>query len=283
MKPYFISRSDIAMAFLFGSTARREQTIESDIDIAIYYYPRTRALEWEEETEFPATDEIWANIDRITSTNTDLVVLNCAPATVAYAVLDKNQPIIVKDISLYWRFFLTISSAAEDFRQFAREYWEIKRRSRSLGDVDKDRLLRTVDFLRNELADAGTFSDLSREVYLKDSNVRRNVERWIENIVNASIDISKVLLASSSTRIPQTYRETLSNLTTLPGFDPAAAEKLAGFAKLRNILAHEYLDIRWSRISAFILEAVPRYEYLATYTEKLISADNGQRQEDQPD
>jgi len=271
LKPYFMSRSDIAMAFLFGSAVRGNRTSESDIDIAVYYFPGTRALEWEEEINYTATDEIWAEIDAITSANTDLVVLNNAPATLAYAVLDENRPIIIKDQSLYWRFFLTVSSAAEDFREFAREYWEIKQRSLSLSEVDRDRLLRTVDFLKNELADAGTFRDLSRDVYLKDSNARRNVERWIENIVNASMDIAKVLLASSEKRIPQTYREILSDLGTFPDFDPGEAKRLAGFAKLRNILAHEYLDIRWSRISAFLLEAVPLYEYLATYTLKIIS------------
>jgi len=272
LRNYFATRSDIAMAFLFGSAAREEQTVDSDLDIAVYFYPKTKALEWEEETEFPSTDEVWGDIDSITSSNTDLVVLNRAPATLAYAVLNESRSIIIKDTALYWRFFLTISSAAEDFRQFAREYWEIKHRSRSLSDVDRDRLLRIVDFLRNELADVETFTNLSREVYLRDSNIRRNVERWVENIVNASIDIGKVLLASSEARIPQTYREILSNLNGLSEFDPAVAEKLAGFSKLRNILAYEYMDIRWTRISAFVQEALPGYEYLATYTEKLLSA-----------
>ena len=109
LRNYFASRLDIAMAFLFGSTARGAQTADSDLDIAIYFYPKTKALEWE-EVEFPSADEIWGDIDKITAANTDLVVLNRAPATVAYAVLEGNRPIIIKDISLYWRFFLTVRS-----------------------------------------------------------------------------------------------------------------------------------------------------------------------------
>jgi hypothetical protein len=87
------------------------------------------ALEWEEEIEYPTSGEMWADINMIAAANTDLVVLNNAPATVAYAVLDENKPVIVKNQSLYWCFFLTVSSAAQDFREFAREYWEIKQRA----------------------------------------------------------------------------------------------------------------------------------------------------------
>ncbi len=268
---YFQGRSDIAMAFLFGSVARVQQTEDSDLDIAVYFYPQTGALEWEEDKDFPSLDDLWREVDAIASANTDLVVLNRAPATLAYAILEDGRPIIVKDIALYWRLFLAVSSAAEDFREFARDYWEIKRRSRSLSEIDKDRLLRIADFLRTELADAETFTSLSRPAYAGDSNARRNVERWVENIVNASIDIAKVLLASAGGRIPQTYREILADLSSLPGFEAGMAEKLAAFSKLRNILAHEYLDIRWMQISTFIERAVPHYEYLARYTERLLS------------
>jgi uncharacterized protein YutE (UPF0331/DUF86 family) len=263
------------MAFLFGSAARGRQTEDSDLDIAVYFYPETGALEWEEEGEYPAADAIWADIDRITSSDTDLVVLNRAPATVAYAALEESRPIVVKDIALYWRFFLTVSSAAEDFREFARDYWEIKRRSGSLSEIDRDRLIRIVDFLRAELADAKTFSTLSQEAYLQDSCLRRNVERWVENLVNASIDIGKIILASGGERVPQTYREILGNLKGLAGFDTKVAEDLAAFSKLRNILAHEYLDIRWARISAFLREAVEHYESLARFTEQFLSAGSG--------
>lgn len=127
-----------------------------------------------------------------------------------------------------------------------------------------------MDFLSSEIADAGDFSSLTRESYLTDSGRRRNVERWIENIVNASIDIAKVLLASVQTRLPQTYREIFLNLGTLQDFDAETAENLSRFSRLRNILAPEYLDTRWARISAFIREAVPYYHRLLAYVSQIL-------------
>jgi uncharacterized protein YutE (UPF0331/DUF86 family)/predicted nucleotidyltransferase len=271
LRDYFLSRTDVAMSFLFGSAARSRQTADSDLDVAVYFYPHGAAVEWEEERDYPEEDRIWAEVERITSIDTDLLVLNRAPATVAYAVLEENCPIIVKDHSLYWRLFLTVSSAAEDFRRFTREFLEIKQRSRSMNDIDKDRLRRIVDFLSAEIADSGDFSSLTRQSYLADSGKRRNVERWIENIVNASIDIAKILLASSQARVPQTYREILLNLGSLQDFKSEAAETLSRFSRLRNILAHEYLDTRWTQISAFLREAVPHYQELLRYTSQLLA------------
>ena len=129
LRAYLSGRTDIAMAFLFGSVATNQFTDESDLDVAVYFFPRSSALEWEEELEFPDENAIWLDIDRIAAMETDLLVLNRAPATVAYAVLEQDRPLFIKDLSLYWRFFLTVSSAAEDFREFTREYWEIKKRA----------------------------------------------------------------------------------------------------------------------------------------------------------
>ncbi|TSC77491.1 MAG: hypothetical protein G01um101433_565 [Parcubacteria group bacterium Gr01-1014_33] len=35
------------------------------------------------------------------------------------------------------------------------------------------------------------------------------------------------------------------------------SEKFGGWVKLRNVLAHEYLDIKWKRIERFIQESEP--------------------------
>lgn len=96
------------------------------------------------------------------------------------------------------------------------------------------------------------------------------MERWIENIVNASIDIAKILLAAAQARVPQTYREILLNLGTLQDFESQAAETLSRFSRFRNILAHEYLDTRWNQIAAFLRKALPHYQELFRYTSRIL-------------
>lgn len=125
---------------------------------------------------------------------------------------------------------------------------------------DIERLIRHIDFLEMELNDFSQFKVLTWKEYQNDSVKRRNVERWIENLINSAIDISKIVLAIENMPIPQTYREILYNLGATPYFDEEFSGKLSRWAKLRNIVAHEYLDIRWENIKEFIDNAEPIFE-----------------------
>ena len=258
------------MAFAFGSRAKGLQTTDSDLDIAVYFYPKADRLEWEEDCEYSEEDTIWSEVEKIAGKSTDLLVLNRAASTVAFAVLEEGIPLCVKDDSLYWAFYLATSSTAEDFRQFAREFWEIKQRSGSMSDIEHDRLLRIIDFLECELCDIAKFKEFKEQRYLTDSSFRRDVERWTENLVNASIDIGKILLASSHKRIPQTYREVLENLGLMEGFSTDTAQLMAKHARLRNILAHEYLNIRYKQIAFFISQAEPLFHELLTFAKTFV-------------
>ena len=90
--------------------------------------------------------------------------------------------------------------------------------------------------------------------------------------MNAAIDIAKIILASEKKPAPQTYEEALSNFATLAGLNAVHVEQLSGLARLRNMLAHEYLDILYGRIRNFI-EVFPELytklsRFLRTYTNR---------------
>jgi len=135
---------------------------------------------------------------------------------------------------------------------------------------DRERLIKHLDFLREELQDFQKFRGFERKIYLDDRDARRNVERWVENLVNCSIDIGKIILATEKKAIPETYREVLFNLGSLPGFSEFFGEELSHWAKLRNILAHEYLDIRWTNIREFIDKAESTFNELVHKVEALL-------------
>ncbi|MBI4136344.1 MAG: DUF86 domain-containing protein, partial [Candidatus Vogelbacteria bacterium] len=208
---------------------------------------------------------------KIVGKRTDLVILNRAPSTLAYSILQDGKVIVVKDIGLYWRFFLLISSAAEDFREFVKDFWTIKQRSFSLSEIDKNRLIKVIDFMESELAYYSNFIKLDQEGYERDIITRRNLERWAENIVNASTDVAKIILGSEKKEIPQTYREILQKLGLLDGFDGGVAERLSRFAKLRNVLAHEYLDLRFAQLKKFVDESESDYKKLIAFAKGLVS------------
>jgi uncharacterized protein YutE (UPF0331/DUF86 family) len=126
-----------------------------------------------------------------------------------------------------------------------------------LRKENKVRLIKHITFLEKELEDWESFRSLSWEEYNKDRSKRRNIERWIENIVNSSIDIAKIILVSENIPLPETYKEIVASLPLIPGFDKETTERLSEWVKLRNIISHEYLDVRWNSIKRFIEETEP--------------------------
>lgn len=271
LKKYFIEKPEISMAFLFGSQSKGVAGSESDADIAVYFTPSKRgALEWEERRAYPNEGRVWLDIESRLGVNTDMVVLNRAPATLADAIVREGAPLVIKDRNLYWRFFLLVTLAAEDFRGLVREWREIKQRSQSLSEQDRERLTRIVDFLKTELSDLTRYASITQKIYENDRDKKRALERWVENIVNASIDIAKILLASEKQTIPETYSQVLAKLTALDGFQEKTVEQLAEFTKLRNILAHEYLDLRFAKIAQFMESAETLYGELIVAVEERL-------------
>ena len=270
LQPYFAERDEIAFAYLFGSVSTGGAGSDSDVDIGIYFSPNEPRLDIEESASFPQEAEIEADLIRLLGHDTDIVVMNRAPATLAAAMFYTGIPIVVRDEDLRLRFYLGTTKLAEEFWDFTRDYIEIKARSRSISEMDRNRLERILDFLADEIADVSSFGDLTRAAYTTESDKRRNVERWVENIVNASIDVAKTVVSTQGQPVPQTYRATLERLGYVEGFTESLAESLARNTRLRNILAHEYLDIRYPAIQRFLKEAPPLYADLIVRTRSFL-------------
>jgi uncharacterized protein YutE (UPF0331/DUF86 family) len=116
------------------------------------------------------------------------------------------------------------------------------------------RLIKHITFAENELQDFPAFRSLSWEEYSNERSKRRDVERWIENIINSSIDISKVILVAENVPLPDTYRELVAAISLVPGFDKEPMKSLSDWVRFRNVIAHEYLDIRWASIKLSITD-----------------------------
>ena len=134
----------------------------------------------------------------------------------------------------------------------------------------KFRLIKHLTFLENELKDYETFETLSWKEYNGDRGKRRNVERWIENIINSSIDIAKLILTSEDRSLPDTYKDIVKNLSLVADFSEEDMGKLSRWVSLRNIISHEYLDIRWASIRKFISESKPFYKDFSKKVENYL-------------
>ena len=130
-----------------------------------------------------------------------------------------------------------------------------------LPQDDRERLAKMEAFAVGELGDLkAKFLRVSRQSYEADRDLRRNLERCIENIVNASLDMAKILLLAENLPIPDTYRQYFEALAHAGVIAPDVSQALEHGVTIRNVLAHQYADIRWRSIERFLRSDWPQYE-----------------------
>ena len=270
---YFKGRKDVAFAYLFGSVAKDRAHSESDVDIGVYFVPNNSALEYESKSIYANEDSIWRDLDALLGRRVDFVVLNRAASTVVSAVMHEGEKIFSRDEALLSRLSGAVDDLAEDFRYFISDFMRIKQRSKSLSQNDRPRLERIVDFMQDQMPEFKDFSRVTQMQYQQDVSIKRNLERWAETVANASIDIAKILIASAKKPMPQTYKAILEDLALLDGFDRDVALKLASFSDMRNILSHEYFDMKFAILERFAKTAEPLFACLIQYAKSVLEKD----------
>lgn len=276
LQEYFERQPEVVLAFLFGSRSKEEkyQHWGSDWDVGVYLKPY-EYMEIETEKEYPAEKGMWGDLVNVCQSNdVDLVVLNRARPSLVYNVLRTGLPLAMKNRKLYFDLLCKVSYEAMDWWQFVDEYYNIREKTQSLTPEAKEKVNERLVFLEEQFRDIQRFKNLNWPQYREDKNERRNVERWVENLVMSALDIAKIVLASDKKEIPQSYQDTLKLFYALyiDKADEATAEKFSEFAKLRNIVVHEYLDIKWKRIQNFIKEAEKLYAVFIEKTKQIIES-----------
>ncbi|MBM4306849.1 MAG: DUF86 domain-containing protein [Deltaproteobacteria bacterium] len=255
---YFQKEPSVNLAFLFGSRAKGNEGGISDWDIGVYFKP-AEYLEIETEREYLGENKIWSDlIDLLETDEVDFVVLNRVRASLIYNVLRTGTPLIIRDRRLYLDLLCKVSDEAVEWWNFVYDFWKISQKAKSFPPEERARVLEYLRFLENEFSEMDKIKEFSWQDYIQDSFKRKIIERWVENLVMSALDIVKIVLASEKREIPQTYKDTLKIFGTLYG-DSIFAEKFSEFASLRNILAHDYFDIKWRRIRNFINQAEKLY------------------------
>jgi predicted nucleotidyltransferase len=195
LKRYFKKEPSVVLAFLFGSFAKGREMEESDVDVAVYL----------REKERRKRIKIWLDLQRILQREVNLVLLDEAPATLVASVFYSGISLSIKDKKLYWKLYLSKTAEAEDFLKFLEDFWRIYKTSKSLAPPEKAVLLERIHFIDRELREIEEFKKIKFEEYTASSIKRRNMDRWCETIINAMIDIAKIILASEKRKAPKTY------------------------------------------------------------------------------
>ncbi len=141
----------------------------------------------------------------------------------------------------------------------------------------RQKLLRHLRFFESELGDSDRFARLTKADYLGDNDRRRSIERWAENVINSVIDLAKIALTIERIPIGDSYREIVESLGEVKEFSGLDMRQIASWTRLRNILAHEYLDVRWRSLETFIIDAPPRSTQFLECAKKYLARISAER------
>jgi predicted nucleotidyltransferase len=120
LSQFFENKPEIALAFLFGSQAKGYARQVSDFDIAVWFKdnPTLRQI-----------DQLWLEVERLVQREVDLVVLNSARPTVAWAAL-RGKRLLIRDWKLFINLVLNVSTEAEDMQDFNLSLWKRRQKLR---------------------------------------------------------------------------------------------------------------------------------------------------------
>jgi|GEM_PF-558908 len=113
-----------------------------------------------------------------------------------------------------------------------------------LNIIQRSSIIKRIDFVETELNDLAEYHALDFKTYSQNRKIRREVDRIIENIANALIDIGKIVLAGESSMLPESYAEVFTSLEACGVINADLCGRIKDIARLRNILAHQYLDLK---------------------------------------
>ncbi len=140
-----------------------------------------------------------------------------------------------------------------------------------MDKTDRAKFIPHLSYLEKEYQFFEAYrQDIDWLTYQSQRAKRLEVERWIECLINATLDICKILLTIRGEEVLETSREILFKIGSEVYKTEEEAEEFSELAKIRNTLAHRYLDIKWNDIKRFFHIGDRLYPAFIEYMKKQI-------------
>ena len=113
------------------------------------------------------------------------------------------------------------------------------------------RIAESLQFITEEMVEFDKeYACKSWKEYQDDRKLQKIIDRTIENILTAFIEISGTILTEKGIAV-ESYSDTLKKIGEFFGLSQEEQENLSRLAFQRNRLAHRYLNFRWQAISDY--------------------------------
>ncbi|HVS02769.1 MAG TPA: DUF86 domain-containing protein [Thermoanaerobaculia bacterium] len=137
--------------------------------------------------------------------------------------------------------------------------------------VDRETFDRRLGKLEQLLRDLRRFQGIDRETFLRDRDTQAKAERWLQLAGEVAIHLATQLIAERGWRPPVSYREAFQVLSEEGVLSPGLAQQMEGWAALRNVLVHLYLEVDHRRLHEILTEELDQLEDFARAITKSLS------------
>lgn len=115
----------------------------------------------------------------------------------------------------------------------------------------KGRVIETIQFITAEMDEFDKeYADKIRAEYQGDKKLQKLIDRTVENILTAFIELCGTVLTERGIAV-ENYAQALGACARVFGLNNQEQESLSKLAIQRNRIAHRYLNFRWEAVSMF--------------------------------
>lgn len=116
----------------------------------------------------------------------------------------------------------------------------------------RGRISESVQFITEEMREfEREYSTKTWQDYQKDKKLQKLMDRTVENILTALIEVSGTLLTEEGIGA-ESYSDVLRKVSEFFGFSEDDQNSMAKLALQRNRLAHRYLNFRWQAVNMYM-------------------------------
>ena len=141
--------------------------------------------------------------------------------------------------------------------------------------IKKDFIKRKITLIQDEMIKLSDLAKYTIDEVAKDFVKQAAVERILERIIARAIDINQHIVAESEKKnisTPKDYKETFTALVDLGVYDKNFAEEISKSVGTRNMLAHEYDKMDYSKVYNSMGDCLRDYnkycEFILKFLEK---------------
>jgi uncharacterized protein YutE (UPF0331/DUF86 family) len=116
------------------------------------------------------------------------------------------------------------------------------------------------------------YRDRGPELLRTDPDLQWLVERGLQLGCETVLDVGNHVVASTSSRAPETYEAILDALALEGALSADLRAELKGIGGLRNVLVHDYLDVDTARVIEALDRAPERFERFASEVHAWLAA-----------